>query len=111
MDQPPMEISCHQLQQKLTQGQPVFLLDCREQQEHDLACLEGSTLLPMGELVDRQAELAGLEKRPTVVYCHHGIRSQRVVAWLREQGFSDVLSLAGGIDAWAEEIDPQMARY
>jgi rhodanese-related sulfurtransferase len=65
----------------------------------------------MSELVDRQAELAGFENHPPVVYCHHGVRSQRVAAWLREQGFSEVQSLAGGIDAWAEQIDREMARY
>lgn len=105
------EISCQELQKKLAEGQPVFLLDCRESEEQDVAKIEGSTLLPMSELVDRLAELSGFENRPTAVYCHHGVRSQRVVAWLREQGFSDVQSLAGGIDAWAEQIDPQMARY
>ena len=90
---------------------PVFLLDFRNPEEHDLANIKVSTLVPMSELVDRQAELAVLENRPTVVYCHHGVRSQRVAAWLREQGFADVQSLVGGIDAWAEQIDPQMARY
>lgn len=111
MDQLPAEISCHDLQQKLADGQPVFMLDCREQHEYDLVSIKGSTLLPMSELVDRQAELVGLENRHAVVYCHHGIRSLRVAAWLQEQGFSTVQSLAGGIDAWAEQIDPEMARY
>ncbi len=111
MDQLRTEISCQELERKLAQGQPVFLLDCREPEEHDMVRIEGSTLVPMSELVDRQAELAGLENRHTVVVCHYGVRSQRVAAWLRDQGFSEVQSLAGGIDAWAEQIDPQMARY
>jgi rhodanese-related sulfurtransferase len=111
MDQLCTEISCQELERKLAQGQPVFLLDCRDPEEHNMVRIEGSTLVPMSELVDRQAEFAGLENHHTVVYCHHGVRSQRVAAWLREQGFSEVQSLAGGIDAWAEQIDLQMARY
>ena len=111
MDQPCTEISCQELQRKLAEGQPVFLLDCREPEEHDMVRIEGSTLLPMSELVDRQSELAGQENCPTIVYCHHGLRSQRVAAWLREQGFTAVQSLAGGIDAWAEQIDSEMTRY
>ena len=89
----------------------MFLLDCREQQEYDLVRIEGSTLLPMSQLAQRQAELAGREHQHTVVVCHLGMRSQRVAAWLREQGFSSVQSLEGGIDAWAAEIDAGMARY
>jgi rhodanese-related sulfurtransferase len=111
MNDLPKDISCKQLQEKLAEGQPLLLLDCREQQEHDLASLSDATLVPMSELVDRQSELAGWEDRLTVVYCHHGVRSQRVAAWLREQGFTAVQSLTGGIDAWAAEIDLGMTRY
>jgi len=111
MDQLCTEISCQELERKLAQGQPVFLLDCREPEEYDMVKIEGSTLVPMSELADRQAEFAGLENHHIVIYCHLGVRSQQAAAWLREQGFSEVQSLAGGIDAWAEQIDPQMARY
>ena len=111
MDQLSAEISCSDLKTKLAQEQPLLLLDCRQQHEHELACISGSTLLPMDELVHRQSEIAGLEDRHTVVYCHLGIRSLQVAAWLREHGFTRVQSLAGGIDAWAVEIDSKMARY
>jgi rhodanese-related sulfurtransferase len=111
MNEPPEEISCQELQIRLAEGQPLLLLDCREQDEHNLVCIKGDTLLPMSELVDRQSELTGQENCPTIVYCHHGLRSQRVAAWLREQGFTAVQSLTGGIDSWAEEIDPEMMRY
>jgi len=111
VDQLPEEITCNELNIKLADGQPVLLLDCRQQHEYELTHIPGSTLLPMDELVHRQAELRGLEDRLTVVYCHLGIRSLQVAAWLREQGFARVQSLAGGIDAWAEEIDSSMARY
>jgi rhodanese-related sulfurtransferase len=111
MGPPPEEISCHELSHKLARGQCILLLDCREQQEQDLACIPGATLLPMSELFDRQAELAGYQEHCIVVYCHHGVRSQQVAAWLREQGFTEVQSLSGGIDAWAIDIEPSMTRY
>lgn len=49
--------------------------------------------------------------RPVVALCHHGMRSLRVAAFLRQNGFAQAVSLAGGIDAWARQIDPAMARY
>jgi len=49
--------------------------------------------------------------RPVVALCHHGVRSLRAAAWLRQQGFAQAVSLAGGIDAWARQVDPAMARY
>ena len=111
MSELPSEILCRDLQQRLLNGDRLLLVDCREQEEHALGTISGAMLLPMSQLAPGQNELAGQESRPSVVYCHLGVRSQRVAAWLREQGFSEVQSLAGGIDAWAEQIDPQMARY
>ena len=48
---------------------------------------------------------------PVVVLCHHGMRSMQVAAWLRHQGFAGAVSVSGGIDAWARQIDPTLARY
>jgi adenylyltransferase/sulfurtransferase len=60
--------------------------------------------LPQGaSSLDREAEL--------VVYCHHGTRSAAAVAWLRDQGFSHVRNLVGGIDRWSLEVDPSLRRY
>ena len=111
MNEIPLEISCRELQQKLADGAPLLLVDCREPEEHALAAIEGAVLLPMSQWEERQQELAGRVDQPIVVYCHLGMRSQRVAAWLRERGFTAVQSLAGGIDAWAVEIEPGMARY
>ncbi|HCN79444.1 MAG TPA: hypothetical protein DIT13_19955, partial [Verrucomicrobiales bacterium] len=46
-----------------------------------------------------------------IIYCHHGMRSQRAAAWLRQHGFRNAQSMRGGIDAWADLIDPAMPRY
>lgn len=109
------EISTTELQELLAGGtaeqDAALLIDCREQEEYDLVHIEGAKLLPMSEIAQRQSELAGMQQRRIVVYCHLGMRSFNTVAWLREQGFSKAQSLRGGIDAWAQEIDPGMQRY
>ena len=111
MQETPLGISCQELQQKLARGAPLLLVDCREPEEHALAAIPGNMLLPMSQWDEKQQQLAGHRDRPIVVYCHLGVRSRQVAAGLREQGFAAVQSLDGGIDAWAVEIDPGMARY
>lgn len=110
------EISSQALQQKLNALPPASpsdsfcLLDVREPWEASLAAIPGSRLLPMGDV----PLCAHQELNPDahiVVYCHHGSRSLSVVMWLREQGFPQAQSLAGGIEAWSQQIDPSIARY
>lgn len=106
-----LSISCRELQQQLASGAPPILVDCREPEEHALAALPGAMLLPMSQWEENQGQLIGYRDQSVVVYCHLGVRSRQVAAWLREQGFTAVQSLDGGIDAWAVEIEPEMARY
>lgn len=107
----PMEIDVRGVKQKLDAGDDFLLLDCRDENEHALVCIDEATLVPMSELVDRVSELEPFRAKNIVVHCHHGGRSLRVASWLREQGFSQAQSMAGGIDQWAELIEPSMARY
>jgi len=107
----PLEIDVEALRDKLAAGDDFLLLDCREQDEHDLVKLDPAILLPMSELAGRVDELRPHQAREIVVHCHHGGRSLRVAMWLRQQGFARTSSLAGGIDAWAERIDPSLPRY
>ncbi|MFM8291222.1 MAG: rhodanese-like domain-containing protein [Planctomycetia bacterium] len=88
-----------------------LLLDCRTPEEHDIARIAGARLIPMQELAARVAEIEAWRDSPVVVHCHHGVRSLRVVHWLRERGFSRARSMRGGIDAWAAEVDPSVPRY
>ena len=92
-----------------------LLLDCRTADEYQTARINASVLIPMQELPDRVGELAlclgGDKSRPVIVHCHHGMRSLRVTKWLRDQGFPQAQSMAGGIDAWSEQIDPSVPRY
>jgi rhodanese-related sulfurtransferase len=81
-----------------------------KQRRHQTASLPDSLLMPMGEVTSRaHTELD--PDAPIVVMCHHGARSLSVTMWLREQGFTHVQSLAGGIDAWSRTIDPEVPRY
>lgn len=87
---------------------PLFL-DVREPYEVGICTIEGSRNLPLGQIRQRYAELP--RDRPILAYCHHGMRSLRATEFLRSQGYDAVSNIAGGIDAWAERIDPQMRRY
>ena len=107
----PLEIEVEALRDKLATGDDFLLMDCREADEYQIARLEPAVLVPMSELADRVGELDQYRDREIVVHCHHGGRSLRVTMWLRQRGFQRVSSLAGGIDAWSERIDPSLPRY
>ena len=88
----------------------VVLLDVREPAEYAVARIDGSALMPMGDVPGR----ANQELDPDahiVTICHHGVRSMNVAVWLRKQGFERTQSLRGGIDAWSAQVDPTIARY
>lgn len=87
----------------------VVLLDVREIWEHEVAKIDGSVLIPLGELPQRAKELD--PEAEVIVYCHHGIRSLQATLWLRAQGFEKAHNLAGGIDAWSLRVDPSVPRY
>ncbi len=108
---PPLEIDCLTLKGLLDQSGDWLLLDCREPNEYETARIAEATLLPMSELAERVGELEPHKGRRIVVHCHHGGRSLRVANWLRQQGFEQAQSLAGGIDAWALTVDPSVPRY
>ena len=107
----PIEIDCRTVCDKLATGADLFMLDCREPAEHELVRLASATLLPMGEIPARIAELQQHRDREIVVFCHLGMRSLEVAKWLREQGFANAKSMAGGIEQWARDIDPTLPRY
>ncbi|MBT9330769.1 sulfurtransferase [Acidipila sp. 4G-K13] len=90
-------------------GSPV-LLDVREPGEYAIAHIEGSLLMPMGDVPGRAFQELDPEAH-IVAICHHGVRSMNVTVWLRNQGFERTQSLRGGIDAWSVAVDPALARY
>lgn len=107
----PIEVSVPEVKGLLDAGDDFLFIDCREPDEHAIAAIEGAQLLPMSTLAERISELAGNEDRRVVIHCHKGGRSLRVANWLRQQGFARAQSMAGGIDQWATDVEPGMARY
>lgn len=96
----------------------VRLLDCREDDEFAFNRIAGATHVPLSRWAERAPALleAGADgdhggTLPLVVYCHHGMRSLQAVRWLRAHGMDACFSLAGGIEAWSNEIDPAVPRY
>lgn len=85
------------------------LLDVREAHEIAICQIEGSLHIPMSEVPRRLAELPG--NQALYVLCHHGGRSMRVTQFLRANGFPQATNIAGGIEAWAEKVDPGVPRY
>ena len=89
--------------------QKPFLLDVRESWEYEHCHLADSLLMPMQTVPARLAELA--PERDVVVICHHGARSMQVAMFLERNGFASIYNLAGGVNAWAHDIDPGMRNY
>jgi molybdopterin/thiamine biosynthesis adenylyltransferase/rhodanese-related sulfurtransferase len=102
------QMSVTELKQKLDAGEDVFILDVREPYEYQIAQI-GGHLIPLGELPNRLGELDTAKN--IVVQCKSGGRSQRAAEFLAQNGFSKLHNLAGGITAWANEIDPDVPRY
>lgn len=97
---------------KMLDGEERFvLLDVREPDEFATASIEGTLQIPMRTVPSRLADLEPHRGERIVVHCHHGGRSARVAQWLREQGFEKVQNMAGGIEAWSQQVDPSVPRY
>lgn len=86
-----------------------LLLDVREPWEFERCHIEGAVSLPMNGIPARLAELP--RDRDIVVICHHGVRSYHVARFLDHNGFTRVINLTGGVDAWAKAVDPTMPTY
>lgn len=106
----PQKMSVHELADRLTKGEEIFLLDVRERLEYELCHLEGAVLIPISIIPHNIKRIP--TDRPVVVYCHHGMRSANVASYLFTQGeFTNLYNLDGGINAWAREIETDMAVY
>lgn len=99
---------CHSL---MTGDSPPLVIDCREVREYAHCRIEGSTLIPLSDFMGNAEAHFKEASTPTIIYCHHGVRSLNAVYYLREKGFTHTYSMMGGIDAWSVEIDPSVVRY
>jgi rhodanese-related sulfurtransferase len=95
---------------QLLKEKAARLIDVREPWEFATARIEGSVLIPMGEITARASEDLKPAER-LIIVCHHGVRSMNVTVWLRRAGFEQAQSLRGGIDAWSATVDPKVGRY
>lgn len=96
---------------RLIRAGEVRLVDCREEDEHRICRIEGSVLIPLSTFGFTATERLADPECAVLIYCHHGMRSLTAARFLVKRGYSRVMSLAGGIDRWAVEIDPGMPRY
>jgi sulfur-carrier protein adenylyltransferase/sulfurtransferase len=102
------EISVTDLNDLLAGERPPVVIDVREPHEYEIVNI-GGHLIPLRELPDRMNEVP--TDRDVIVHCHHGGRSQRAIAFLKQNGFTRLKNLSGGIDAWAVQVDPSLPRY
>jgi rhodanese-related sulfurtransferase len=111
----PIGIRARQLQERLQAGELIQLVDVREDQELEIARLDHPVShLPLSRSAEWMEQLEVLldRDRPVAVLCHAGVRSWQFGCWLIEQhGYTAVLNLQGGIDAWSVEVDPAVPRY
>ncbi|HZB89411.1 MAG TPA: rhodanese-like domain-containing protein [Terracidiphilus sp.] len=94
----------------LLREKKVRLIDVREPWEVATAHVEGALAMPMGDVAARAHQELDPEEH-VVVFCHAGVRSMNATVWLRNQGFVQVQSMRGGIDAWSREVDAAVPRY
>jgi adenylyltransferase/sulfurtransferase len=102
------DITVEELKQRLDAGDDLFVLDVREPHEYQICNINGH-LIPLGDLPKRVNELD--PNKEIVAHCRSGARSAKAADFLRQAGFRNVHNLAGGILAWADKIDPKMAKY
>lgn len=104
------EMTVLELKARLDAGDDVQLIDVRQPDEYAFASIQGSKLIPLGEVIARMDEID--PQRETVVLCKMGGRSLQAIDALQQRGFSGGLfNLSGGITAWSNEVDPSVLKY
>jgi adenylyltransferase/sulfurtransferase len=106
----PAEISVRDLDSFIKRKMPLHLVDVREQWERAIAALPDQAHIPLDQLPARVDELKP-KGALIVFYCHHGVRSLAAAGFMEERGHTEVVSLAGGVDQWARQIDPTVPIY
>ncbi len=103
------DITPLELKARMDAGTPPFVLDVREPNEYQINRIPGSVLIPLGDLPKRVGELD--PNAEIVTQCKSGVRSGKAAAFLRQQGFTNVKNLTGGILAWVDQVDPSQPKY
>ncbi|OGW82396.1 MAG: molybdenum cofactor biosynthesis protein MoeB [Omnitrophica bacterium RIFCSPHIGHO2_02_FULL_51_18] len=103
------EISAKELKAKMDREEKFVLIDVREPNEFEINKIPGAKLIPLGTLPERVSELDSADE--IVIHCHFGGRSAKACELLQKIGYKKVKNLAGGIDAWSQDVDPSVPRY
>ncbi len=104
------EITATELKQRLDAGEDIQIIDVRQPDEYAFAKIEGTKLIPLGEVIARMSEID--ESRETVVHCKMGGRSAKAIEALQRAGFKgNLINLRGGITAWSNEVDSKVPKY
>ncbi len=104
------EITVRELKEKMDAGEDFELIDVRQPDEYEIARIEGSKLIPLGEILQRMDEIDN--SKEIIMQCKSGGRSARAIMALEQAGFEGNMSnLVGGIGAWSDEIDPSVPKY
>jgi adenylyltransferase/sulfurtransferase len=103
------EMSPHELKRRMDAGEAFELVDVREPFEYEIARIDGARLIPLGEITEHLDELD--REQPIVLHCHSGKRSEQAARLLLQRGFAKVYNLKGGIDAWSDQVDPNVPKY
>jgi len=106
-----MEIPIAEAAALIQSESPPLLIDCREQHEYDFCRIEGAVLVPLSSFAGRAEALLQHADKTALIYCHHGVRSLHAVQYLAQQGFTNTLSVQGGIDLWSLKVDASIPRY
>ena len=99
-----------ELKAKQEAGDKFRLIDVREPREHSFANIAGAELMPLGDIQNWATALPD-KNEDIVLYCHHGMRSERAASFLARIGFTNVKNMLGGIDEWSLLVDPSVPRY
>ena len=105
------EIDALELKVKMDEKQDFVLIDVREPNEWDIANIKGATLLPLSQLPNRYKELEKFKGKEMVIHCKSGVRSKKAIAFLKQQGFSNMVNMAGGILGWSDQVDSSVPKY
>lgn len=104
------EITATELKQRLDAGEDIQIIDVRQPDEYAFAKIEGTKLIPLGEVITRMNEID--DTKETVVHCKMGGRSANAIVALQRAGFTgNLINLKGGITAWSNEVDPKVPKY
>jgi adenylyltransferase/sulfurtransferase len=108
---PEWEVTPRQVKEKLDSHEKFYFIDCRLPNEYAITRIDGTTLIPLQEITKHRDKLAGHENDEVIVHCKSGGRSMQFTQILRQNGFKNVKSMAGGILTWNKDINPGAPQY